>query len=110
MSKIVFSRTTGLIEFFGIIQATNLDICESKKTGNSYVVFKCADDKEEITMLAKSIKAITPENAGELQVSWIEGTTEEGNELSGYMVHPTGERKVVGSFSLADLVAAKGMK
>ena len=110
MNKINFSKTTGLVEFFGNIGATGLDICESKKTGNSYVVFKCENGKEEITMLAKSITGIDATNVATLQVSWIEGTTEDGNELSGYMIHPTGERVVKASFSLADLTAAVGMK
>jgi hypothetical protein len=110
MSKINFSKTTGLVEFFGTIGATGLDICQSKKTGNSYVVFKCADGNEEITMLAKSITTIDASNVTALQVSWIEGTTDAGEPLEGYMIHPVGERVVKASFSLADLTAAVGIK
>jgi hypothetical protein len=110
MSKINFSKTTGLVEFFGTINATDLQICESKKTGNSYVVFKCAGGKEEITMLAKSITGIDATNAASLQVSWIEGTTDAGEPLEGYMIHPVGERVVKATFSLADLTAVVGIK
>ena len=111
MSKINFSKTTGLVEFFGTIGATDLQICESKKKpGTHYVVFKCAGGKEETTMLAKSITGINASNAGVLQVSWIEGTTDSGEPLEGYMVHPVGERKVVATFSLADLTAVVGIK
>jgi hypothetical protein len=110
MSKINFSKTTGLVEFFGTINATDLQICVSKKTGNSYVVFKCAGGKEEITMLAKSITGIDATNAASLQVSWIEGTTDAGEPLEGYMIHPVGERVVKATFSLADLTAVVGIK
>jgi hypothetical protein len=110
MSKINFSKTTGLVEFFGTINATDLQICESKKTGNPYVVFKCAGGKEEITMIAKSITGIDASNAGTLQVSWIEGTTDAGEPLEGYMIHNVGERVVKATFSLADLTAVVGIK
>jgi|APFre7841882793_1041355.scaffolds.fasta_scaffold16258_2 hypothetical protein len=111
MSKINFSKTTGLVEFFGTISATDLQICDSKKKpGTRYVVFKCAGGKEETTMIAKSITAIDASNVTALQVSWIEGTTDAGEALEGYMVHPVGERKVISTFSLADLTAAVGIK
>jgi hypothetical protein len=111
MSKINFSKTTGLVEFFGTINATDLQICESKKKpGTHYVVFKCAGGKEEITMLAKSITGIDATNAASLQVSWIEGTTDAGEPLEGYMIHPVGERVVKATFSLADLTAVVGIK
>jgi hypothetical protein len=108
MSKINFSETKSLVEFFGQISATDLQVCQSKRTGGLYVVFKCADGTEQNAMLAKSITAIDANNAADLQVSWIEGTTETGNPLEGFMVHPTGERKVVSTFSLADLTAKVG--
>jgi hypothetical protein len=108
MSKMNFSKTTGLVQFFGDIKSTGLDICESKKSGNKYVVFK-TDKEDVITMLAKSVEGINAQNVKELQVSWIEGTNDNGDEVSGYMVHPIGERKVLSSFSLADITAGMGI-
>lgn len=105
---IKFSETKGLVEFLGANGATGLQICESKKTGGLYVVFQCADG-DKTAMLAKSVPTIDASNAGTLQVSWLSGTGEDGKVVEGFMVHPSGERVVKSTFSLADLTAKVGM-
>jgi hypothetical protein len=105
---IKFSETKSLVEFLGSVGATGLQICESKKTGGLYVVIPTANG-DTTAMLAKSIPSITADNAGSLQVSWISGTTDEGKLVEGFMIHPSGERVVKATFSLADLTAKVGI-
>jgi hypothetical protein len=54
-------------------------------------------------MLASKVAKIDATNARDLDVSWVEGVTEAGSPVKGYMVHTRGVVTVVSTFSLADL-------
>jgi hypothetical protein len=59
-------------------------------------------------MLAKKVgQEINAENAHLLQVSYIDGVSEDGVEIKGNLVHTIGERKVICTFSLADIAVIK---
>lgn len=98
-----FSNTVSLLDFMNENKAVTLDICESK-TGGAYVSF----GGTLTAMLAKKVgQVINAENFNLLQVSYIDGVTEDGVEIKGNLIHTIGERKVLHTFSLADVAVIK---
>jgi hypothetical protein len=98
-----FSNTTSLLDFMSQNNATALDICESK-SGGAYVSF----GGTLTAMLAKKVgQVINATNVNLLQVSYIDGVTEDGVEIKGNLIHTIGERKVLSTFSLADIAVIK---
>lgn len=108
-----FSETKSLIAYMQSVGSTSLNIALGKekvnpKTGEvtraQYVQFVKADGGQIGTaLLASKIKSIDASNARDLDVSWVEGTTELGAPVKGYMVHTRGTVEVVSTFSIADL-------
>lgn len=98
-----FSNTVSLLDFMASNNATALDICESKK-GGAYASF----GGDLTAMIAKKVgQVINAENAHLLQVSYINGVTEDGVVIEGNLIHTIGERKVISTFSLADIASIK---
>ena len=98
-----FSNTVSLLDFMASNNATTLQICESK-SGGAYVYF----GGDLTAMIAKKVgQVINAENAHLLQVSYINGVTEDGVVIEGNLIHTIGERKVISTFSLADVASIK---
>ena len=108
-----FSETRSLVEYMQSTGSVSLNIVEGKekvnpKTGEvykaQYVQFIKPDGAASGTaMLASKVAKIDATNARDLDVSWVEGVTEAGSPVKGYMVHTRGVVTVVSTFSLADL-------
>lgn len=108
-----FSETRSLVAYMQAVQSPNLNIVKGKekvnpKTGKNYtpryVQFLKPDGSVLGTaMLASKIENITAANALDFDVSWVEGVTEGGSPVKGYMVHGRSTAEIVSSFSLADL-------
>lgn len=110
-----FSETRSLVAYMQAVQSPNLNIVKGKekvnpKTGETYtpryVQFLKPDGSVLGTaMLASKIENITAANARDLDVSWVEGATEAGTPVKGYMVHGRSTAEVISTFSVADLAA-----
>lgn len=108
-----FSETRSLVDYMQAVGSTFLNIAVGKekvneKTGelyrSQYVQFMKANGTQQGTaLLANKIKVIDASNALALDVSWVEGTTEQGTPIKGYLVHTRGTVEVVSTFSIADL-------
>jgi hypothetical protein len=98
-----FSNTVSLLDFMNENKSVTLEICESK-SGGAYVSF----GGTLTAMLAKKVgQVINGDNFNLLQVSYIDGVTEDGVEIKGNLIHTIGERKVLHTFSLADVAVIK---
>lgn len=110
-----FSETQPLVSYMQTNGAVTLNIALGKervneKTGEitraRYVQFIKADGTQFGTaLLAGKVEKIDATNARDLDVSWVEGTTELGAPIRGYMVHTRGKVEVVSTFSIADLAS-----
>ena len=108
-----FSETRSLVAYMQAVQSPNLNIVKGKekvnpKTGEvytpRYVQFLKPDGGVHGTaMLASKIENITALNARDLDVSWVEGVTDSGSPVKGYMVHGRSTAEVISTFSIADL-------
>lgn len=96
-----FTETTSVLEFMQSIGATNLSIQQGEKKV-PYVGF---NDKGRTTcMLTKHISEVTASNVRDLQISWIDGITEEGKKINGYLLHRMGTpAEVLSTFSVTDV-------
>ena len=110
-----FSETRSLVTYMQAVGSMSLNIVEGKekvnpKTGEAYkaqyVQFIKSDGTVSGTaMLASKVSKIDASNARDLDVSWVEGATEAGTPVKGYMVHTRGVVTTVSTFSIADLAA-----
>ena len=114
-----FSETRSLINYMQAVGAPTLNIVKgsNKKDANGveipnsasrYVQFmKPNGEQLGRAMLAKKVIEITPATASTLDVSWVEGITEAGEPIRGYMVHTRGTVEIVATFSLTDMLVAQ---
>jgi hypothetical protein len=57
-------------------------------------------------MLSSKVTAVTAANIRDLQVSWVEGTNDNGVSVKGYLLHRVGTpAEIISTFSLADVAA-----
>jgi hypothetical protein len=98
-----FSETVSAIEFMQSIGATNLNI----QQGSKKVPYVGFNNKSNTTcMLSSKVTAVTAANIRDLQVSWVEGTNDNGVSVKGYLLHRAGTpAEIISTFSLADVAA-----
>ena len=98
-----FIETKSAIEFMQSIGASNLNI----QQGDKKVPYVGFNNKSKTTcMLSSKVTAVTPQNIHELQVSWVEGTNDNGVMVKGYLLHRVGKpAEILSTFSLADVAA-----
>lgn len=97
-----FNDTMSLVTFMQSVGATDLAIQQGEKK-IPYVAFN--NSSKTTCLLSKKIDAVTPANAGSLEVSYIEGTDENGVAVKGYLLHRVGTVEVLSTFSLSDVAA-----
>jgi hypothetical protein len=111
-----FSETTSILAYMQGIGAPSVQIVKgaNKKdaagieipdSASTYVRFVNGDTSLGTAMLAKKVTAIDASNVRDLDVSWVEGATELGAPIKGWMVHTRGTVEVVSTFSVAELAA-----
>ena len=100
-NTVEFFETKSVLEFMKSIGATNLNIQQGDKKV-PYIGFN--NSSKTTAMLSSKVTAVTPQNAGELQVSWVEGTNDNGKAVKGYLLHRAGTpAEVLSTFSVADM-------
>jgi hypothetical protein len=119
MSQTTFSETRSLINYMQAVGAPTLNIVKgsNKKDANGveipnsasrYVQFmKPNGEQLGRAMLAKKVTEITPATASSLDVSWVEGITESGDAIRGFMIHTRGTVEVIATFSITDMATAQ---
>lgn len=97
-----FSETTGLLSYMRAGATSNIEIVQG--TNSKYVRFVQSDGVVKSTaMLAKKVLKIDATNIRDLDVSWVEGVTEDGSPIKGFMVHTRGVVEIISSFSIAEM-------
>ncbi len=96
-----FFETKTLIEFMQGIGASNLNIQQGEKKV-PYVGFN--NSSKTTCMLSSKVTAVTASNVRDLQVSWVEGTNDNGKPVKGYLLHRAGTpAEILSTFSVADM-------
>jgi hypothetical protein len=96
-----FFETKSALEFMQSIGATNLNIQQGEKKV-PYVGFN--NSSKTTCMKSSKITAVTADNIRELQVSWVEGTNDNGVAVKGYLLHRAGTpAEIISTFSIADM-------
>jgi hypothetical protein len=96
-----FIETKSALDFMKSIGATNLNIQQGDKK-IPYIGFN--NSSKTTAMLSSKVTAVTAHNIHQLQVSWVEGTNENGKAVKGYLLHRAGTpAEVLSTFSVADM-------
>jgi hypothetical protein len=100
-NSVEFIETKSALDFMKSIGATNLNIQQGDKKV-PYIGFN--NSSKTTAMLSSKVTALTAHNIHELQVSWVEGTNENGKAVKGYLLHRTGKpAEILSTFSVADM-------
>lgn len=96
-----FFETKSVIEFMKDLGATNLNIQQGTKKV-PYIGFN--DGSKTTCMLSSKVTAVTADNVRDLQISWVEGTNDNGVSVKGYLLHRAGTpAEILSTFSVADM-------
>lgn len=100
-NSVEFIETKSALEFMKSIGATNLNIQQGDKK-IPYVGFN--NSTKTTAMLSSKVTEVTAHNIHELQVSWVEGTNDNGKYVKGYLLHRVGKpAEILSTFSVADM-------
>jgi len=100
-NSVEFIETKSALDFMKSIGATNLNIQQGDKKV-PYIGFN--NSSKTTAMLSSKVTAVTAHNIHELQVSWVEGTNENGKAVKGYLLHCAGKpAEILSTFSVADM-------
>lgn len=92
-NELTFKQGSTLESFMENKGFKAIDIITNPKTGKKFFSF---DGGALTGLISKKVKKLAPS----LIVSEVEGTTEEGDDFEGYMLHTTNRSNIVDTFTL----------